>query len=132
MACPLGPSGDAGRAALTDRLLFGEQVLSDGLDDFQAVLADPAGIGGPGSGHGAAAAPRDNIHGVGGNGQFQQDRAGSGLAGVGDRLADHHLGHAPHIRRSLARDRRRGLIEEGDGVAAGTGDGHAGRRPTTR
>ncbi|GGV83014.1 hypothetical protein GCM10010228_58640 [Streptomyces massasporeus] len=82
VACPLGSSGDAGRAAPTDRLLLGEQVLGDGPDDFRAVLGDPAGIGDPGSGHRGAAAPRDSIHGVGGDAQFQQDRTGSALAGV--------------------------------------------------
>ncbi|MDQ0956480.1 hypothetical protein QFZ66_000358 [Streptomyces sp. B4I13] len=40
--------GDAGRDAIADRLPLGEQVLGDGPDDLQAVLADPARIGGVG------------------------------------------------------------------------------------
>ncbi|GHD35891.1 hypothetical protein GCM10010313_83580 [Streptomyces violarus] len=32
---------------------------------------------------------------MGGDSQFQWDRAGSVLAGVGDQLADHQLGHVP-------------------------------------
>jgi hypothetical protein len=93
--------GDTGRDVLADRLLLGEQGFGDGLDDLQAVLADPVAISGPGSVHDGVAVPHNNVHGAGLDAQFQQDRAGQ----PGD--AERHFWWNPSwwwSRRRVVRD----------------------------